>query len=363
MLLVVVAWLADARRGAAFAPPQGVVRAPSSRQPTGLLGAVVGEELEERRKQNIARLTWRFSRPHTLIGSIVAVPALHALAAPNAAAMCTPQFATSIFWSLVPAVLVNVFITGLNQLCDVEIDRINKPHLPVAAGDLSPARGAFICGACLVAAAATTAASPVFTPALAAVVGGSALVGAAYSAPPLRLKRWPLLAALSIVVIRGAMINACFFQHAAATAFDGTTFAPRSPRDAHLGLVVGFFGIFGVAIALMKDVPDTAGDARFKITTLSTRVGRPAVFKFAANLVVGLLAAASVAFGTAAIRAQTSPLATSRLVAALALAVLAKQAAVGAATVDAEAKAPVAAFYMDIWRMFYIAYCLLPFVR
>ena len=47
-----------------------------------------------------------------------------------------------------PAVLrwsrrcVNVFIVGVNQLTDVEIDRINKPFLPIAAGDLCFARRA-----------------------------------------------------------------------------------------------------------------------------------------------------------------------------------------------------------------------------
>ena len=34
---------------------------------------------------------------------------------------------------------MNVFIVGVNQITDVEIDRVNKPELPIAAGDLSPA--------------------------------------------------------------------------------------------------------------------------------------------------------------------------------------------------------------------------------
>ena len=32
---------------------------------------------------------------------------------------------------------MNVFIIGINQIEDVEIDRLNKPWLPIAAGDLS----------------------------------------------------------------------------------------------------------------------------------------------------------------------------------------------------------------------------------
>jgi 4-hydroxybenzoate polyprenyltransferase len=33
--------------------------------------------------------------------------------------------------------LGNVYIVGLNQIFDVEIDKINKPFLPIAAGHLS----------------------------------------------------------------------------------------------------------------------------------------------------------------------------------------------------------------------------------
>ena len=40
-------------------------------------------------------------------------------------------------WTLVAGYGVNVFIVGLNQITDVEIDRINKPYLPIAAGDLT----------------------------------------------------------------------------------------------------------------------------------------------------------------------------------------------------------------------------------
>ena len=33
-----------------------------------------------------------------------------------------------------PALLANVYIVGLNQLSDIEIDRVNKPELPLASG-------------------------------------------------------------------------------------------------------------------------------------------------------------------------------------------------------------------------------------
>jgi 4-hydroxybenzoate polyprenyltransferase len=34
------------------------------------------------------------------------------------------------------AVLINIYVTGLNQVFDVDIDKINKPYLPIAAGNI-----------------------------------------------------------------------------------------------------------------------------------------------------------------------------------------------------------------------------------
>ena len=43
--------------------------------------------------------------------------------------------------TLIVSLLVNVYIVGLNQLYDVEIDKINKPYLPIASGELSKRSG------------------------------------------------------------------------------------------------------------------------------------------------------------------------------------------------------------------------------
>ena len=39
---------------------------------------------------------------------------------------------------------MNLYITGLNQVCDVEIDQVNKPYLPIASGVLSKSNAIFI---------------------------------------------------------------------------------------------------------------------------------------------------------------------------------------------------------------------------
>jgi homogentisate phytyltransferase/homogentisate geranylgeranyltransferase len=84
---------------------------------------------------------------------------------------------------MAPSLLMNLYITGLNQLTDVEIDRINKPYLPLASGELSIAHGWQVVlvslGLALVFAA--KAAWP-----LRGVLLGSAALGTVYSLPPFR---------------------------------------------------------------------------------------------------------------------------------------------------------------------------------
>ena len=316
-----------------------------------------------KKMRNPVSLLWRFSRPHTLIGTTLSVPAVSLLAAPTFASALTGQFWSCAMGALVPALLVNVFITGLNQVCDADIDRINKPTLPIAAGELSEREGLVVCFGCL--ALALASAIPVASTPLVGVLAGSALLGAAYSAPPLRLKRWPLLAALSIVAVRGALVNVCFFLHARAHAFSDLG---RSAAEAHLGVVVAFFALFGVGIALLKDVPDTAGDERFDIPTLSTKIGRTAVFNGASALITALLAAASAAFGWAAafaaITTKTASIAlASRLLAATTFAALAISSFQAAKNTNPDRDQPVTVYYMLIWKIFYLSYALLPLLR
>nr|XP_029146024.1 probable homogentisate phytyltransferase 2, chloroplastic isoform X5 [Arachis hypogaea] len=44
---------------------------------------------------------------------------------------CVGEF--SSFQAMVAALFMNIYIVGLNQLSDIEIDKINKPYLPLAS--------------------------------------------------------------------------------------------------------------------------------------------------------------------------------------------------------------------------------------
>jgi homogentisate phytyltransferase/homogentisate geranylgeranyltransferase len=198
---------------------------------------------------------WRFSRPHTLIGTSLSIVALYAIAA----SLQRASNAADLVLTLVAGACVNVFIVGINQVEDVEIDRLNKPWLPIAAGELSLEAARRI-----VALAAIAPVAMAVTQGVAELVAVSVAlaVGWAYSCPPLRLKRYPALAAGCITFVRSVVVNLGVWLHVAG-----------SPVSAGVWALTAVTVPFSFAIAVLKDVPDIEGDRRFGIATFSVRLG------------------------------------------------------------------------------------------
>eukprot|EP00957_Ditylum_brightwellii_P137898 10513583-Ditylum_brightwellii.AAC.1 len=117
---------------------------------------------------------------------------------------------------------MNLYITGLNQITDVDIDRINKPDLPIAAGHLSlPTAKAIVIFSGIFSLAMGLSHPFLSTNGLSVALWASFILGTMYSLPPIRFKRFHLLAAFCIIAVRGAVINAGFYAHAQAAAFGG----------------------------------------------------------------------------------------------------------------------------------------------
>lgn len=291
------------------------------------------------------RVLWSFSRPHTVYGSVASILSMTALAARAGSSQVALQ---SLLTALPPAILINIYIVGLNQLCDVEIDSINKPYLPLAAGSLSVPDARKIVLASLAAGLAYCFA-PAATPALRGVLVGSALLGTVYSSPPIRLKRFPFLASFCILSVRGALINSCFFLHAAGiTSLNPMTLPPL------ISFSCIFFMIFGVVIALLKDVPDIRGDTIFNVRTLTVRLGASSVFRLCQNLLSVMYALAAIA---------TWRLSPSRLFASLNAAVhiiICAWLLILGRKVDPQDADKVYNYYMTVWKAFYLEYALLP---
>ena len=168
---------------------------------------------EEEVKPSFPLVLWRFTRPHTLIGSALAIPSISLLAAPTYNSFFTTRALVAIAYAAVPSLLMNLYITGLNQITDVEIDKINKPNLPIAKGDLKKPTAIGVVLAAVVVSLIMSVCNPVFsTSGLQVALWGSFVLGTVYSLPPFRLKRHPLLAAFCIVAVRGTIINAGEFN-------------------------------------------------------------------------------------------------------------------------------------------------------
>jgi homogentisate phytyltransferase / homogentisate geranylgeranyltransferase len=321
---------------------------------------------EDAPKPSILNVLWRFTRPHTIIGSAMAIPALHILAAPSYQAAFSVQSLLSMSYAMIPALLMNLYITGLNQVTDVEIDKVNKPYLPIASGDLSIKGGIIAITVSLILSLAMGVASPMFgTEGLNVALWYSAILGTVYSLPPFRLKRFPLLAAFCIVAVRGAVINAGFFAHARVAAFGDSTASVLSCllTDPRCMLSSFYFAVFGIVIALMKDVPDVKGDLLSNILTFPVRLGVVRIFTWMHRLLSACFAVVGVSFLKGAWAAATPTLQYGRIVVGIASVMAAMSVQHEALPVNPENSRQVYSFYMHLWKLFYLSYLVLPLAR
>ncbi|HEV2820568.1 MAG TPA: homogentisate phytyltransferase [Solirubrobacteraceae bacterium] len=285
-------------------------------------------------------ILWRFARPHTVIGTSVSVVALFAIAAVSLPEPPGPASAAlHLSFTLLAGLAVNVFIVGVNQITDVEIDRVNKPFLPMAAGELSP-RGA----TWIVAVAGVLPVTLALTqgPVELGFVAAGLLVGAVYSLPPLRLKRFPTAASLCISGVRAIVVNLGVYLHF-ALAFSGD--ASVAPAVWALTVVVVPFAF---AIAILKDVPDIEGDRRYAIATFSVRLGPRRVTD------VGMAALTAAYLGMAV----AGPLLLADLSAVVMVAGHLTALAVLWRWHATLAQRDFPAFYLGVWKLFFAEYAI-----
>jgi homogentisate phytyltransferase/homogentisate geranylgeranyltransferase len=281
-----------------------------------------------------------FSRPHTILGTTISVTALYlmAVAYHNPA---NPELGR--FWiALLSCLAANIYIVGLNQLTDVEIDRINKPYLPVASGAFSFSTGRNIVLMSLLIAGIFSVFGGKY---LTVTVWSSLLIGTAYSLPPLRLKRFYFWAAACIFTVRGLIVNVFLFFH-----FQDILGVPPNLPPIIWLLTIFMFGI-SLVIALLKDIPDTSGDQQFAILTLAIRLGKQKVFALA-MMIVGLAYLGVIFSALRGLPGVNNTLLWGTHLLVL-LAILWR-----ARKVNPEDKGDITRFYLTIWGIFLVEYVL-----
>jgi homogentisate phytyltransferase/homogentisate geranylgeranyltransferase len=196
---------------------------------------------------------WKFSRPHTIIGSIVSIVVLFLLQGGRLSEHFMFLFAT-----LLSALGCNICITGLNQIIDVELDKINKPNLPIASGELDMETAKKIV---FIAGMIALVVSALLHWVLFLLILVILLLGIAYSIPPIQFKKHHLPAALSITIVRGVLVNIGMAVHFAGLIHGNFVIQPV------IYPLTLFISAFSLAIAWYKDLPDRAGDAHFGYKT------------------------------------------------------------------------------------------------
>jgi homogentisate phytyltransferase / homogentisate geranylgeranyltransferase len=287
---------------------------------------------------------WKFSRPHTIIGTSLSVLGLYLLTLGVTATSFTVAHLSQIFGTWLACIAGNIYIVGLNQLQDVDIDKINKPDLPLASGEFKQEQGNLIV---IVTGILALLVAWLNGPFLLGMVGISLLIGTAYSLPPIRLKQFPFWAALCIFSVRGTIVNLGLFLHFSWLLQRSQGIA------AAVWVLTAFVLVFTFAIAIFKDIPDMEGDKLYNITTFTIQLGQRKVFKL--SLWVLTVCYLGMMFVAIFRLAEVNPifLFISHLIPLVLMWRKSQK-------VDLQNKSEIAKFYQFIWKLFFIEYLIFP---
>lgn len=243
----------------------------------------------------------------------------------------------------------NGYIVGINQIYDIGIDKVNKPYLPIAAGDLS-IQHAWL----LVIFFAVTGLSIVasnFGSFITSLYSLGLFLGTIYSVPPFRMKRFPVAAFLIIATVRGFLLN--FGVYHATRAALGLPFEWSSP----VAFITSFVTLFALVIAITKDLPDVEGDRKFQISTFATKLGvRNIAFLGSGLLLLNYVAAIFAAIYMPQAFRRSLMIPTHSI---LALSLIFQAWVLERANYTKEA---IAGYYRFIWNLFYAEYIIFPFI-
>jgi homogentisate phytyltransferase/homogentisate geranylgeranyltransferase len=298
------------------------------------------------------RAFWKFSRPHTIVGTSLSVIGVFVIAwtVVQRGAVTPLLNPFSLLLPLIACLAGNIYIVGLNQIEDVEIDRINKPDLPIASGEFSLKDGWGIVALAGVLSLLLAAFGSWF---LLATVLSSVLIGTAYSVPPIRLKRFPFWASACILTVRGAVVNLGLFLHYSNQLGLPLTIPGR------MWALTAFVLVFSIVIAIFKDIPDIEGDRRFNITTFTVRLGQARVYQIARIILtscyIGMMVAAPWIHGVNWVFVWLTHTALLAMFWWRSFRVAMPDQAIAA---DTPMSFP--AFYQFIWQLFFLEYFLYP---
>lgn len=209
-------------------------------------------------RQSRASLLLEFSRPFTLVA-----PALGFASGAATAAGAAPRESWSLDLLLYPciglvmAAVLNAASNALNQIYDLEIDRINKPKRALPSGRLSRREAwTFTRAAYGVALVLAWFVAPRGRHECFWIVVVATVITVLYSAPPFRTKRLGIWANLTIAIPRGVLLKVAGWS------------AVKTVIGTEPWFIGSVFGLFLLGASTTKDFADMEGDARGGCRTL-----------------------------------------------------------------------------------------------
>jgi len=238
--------------------------------------------------QRGARVLFEFSRPFTLVA-----PALGFASGAATAAGAAPRESWNAdlllypFVGLLMAAVLNAASNALNQIYDLEIDRVNKPKRPLPSGRLSLQEAwTFTFVTYVIALILAWFVEPRGRHECFWIVVVATLITVLYSAPPFRTKRLGIWANVTIAIPRGVLLKVAGWS------------AVKTIVGTEPWFIGAIFGLFLLGASTTKDFADMEGDARGGCRTLPIIYGvRRAAWMISPSFVVPFI---MIAIGTRA---------------------------------------------------------------
>lgn len=235
-----------------------------------------------------ARVLLEFSRPFTLLAPALgfASGAVTAIGAAPPEPL-GPDVIVYPLLGVAMAAVLNAASNALNQIYDLEIDRINKPKRPLPSGRLSMrAAWTFTLAAYAAALVLAWLVAPDGRHECFWIVAVAAGITVLYSVPPFRTKRLGIWANVTIAIPRGVLLKVAGWS------------AVKTIFGVEPWFIGAIFGLFLLGASTTKDFADMEGDARGGCRTLPIEYGiRRAAWMISPSFVIPFL---MIAAGTSA---------------------------------------------------------------
>jgi 4-hydroxybenzoate polyprenyltransferase len=227
-----------------------------------------------------AALWVEFSLPFTLVA-----PALGFASGAVTAAGAYPREPITGGWfvypiiGLVMAAVLNAASNALNQIYDLEIDRINKPRRPLPSGRMTTREAwTFTLVTYMIALGLAWLVAPRGRRECFWIVVAATAITVIYSVPPFRTKRLGIWANLTIAIPRGLLLKVAGWS------------AVKTVAGSEPWFIGAIFGLFLLGASTTKDFADMEGDARGGCRTLPIIYGvRRAAWMISPSFIVPFL--------------------------------------------------------------------------